>query len=255
MEKQKITNIASVGIIYRGRNPGEMFMEVKDDDHPIKLVRRQLCFIGGNWIGAGAKNDRGPLDTFRRELQEEFSFKRPIRTSVELKLLGLAETETFAPFPEPTQPVSDRDRHQLEELKTAICEGCAPFGAFANTVTKAAMDAADPENTRESFTTLACYWAAPLAESWWRILKDLQNKFNNLSNESITLLTSLDEILAHGTRTAFGHDYVLRQFFLAMGLSEAKKLPLVNNIASLHMGTALASYEEYLGHYDITRKP
>ncbi len=254
--KRSVTNIASVGIIYRKSDPREIFIEVKDDGHPIKLVRRQLCVIGGNWIGDGAKQDRGPLDTFRRELEEELSFDRPLKTGGDLQALGLlAEAEIFAPSPEPTKKVSVDDRTQLKYLKAVISESAVPFGAFTNTITKVAMDTVDPENKRDNFIVLACYWTVPLAEPEWQKLRDLQQRFGNLSNESITLLTSLDEIIATGVKTSFAHDRVLQRFFLAMGFSEAKNLPLVEGLESVFEGPVLASYEDYLEQYEIAKRP
>ncbi|HEY4510354.1 MAG TPA: hypothetical protein VJJ73_00775, partial [Candidatus Paceibacterota bacterium] len=245
-------NISSVGIIYRGESPDEIFIEVKDDEHPIVYARRKLCFIGGNWIGEGAKSDRGPLDTFKRELREELSFDRPIRSSVELRLLGMATgTEEFKPSPQSTQP-TELDRHQLENLKLVICRGIAPFGTFLNTVPKKVLDAADPENKREGFTTLACYWVCALDEVRWRSLCLLQKKFGNLSNESLTLITTLHEIIESGTRM-YGHDLALKNFFIAMGFPEARKI--VNYIECEEVGTALATYEDYLERYEVVKRP
>lgn len=253
--RRAIRNIASVGIIFRQSNPSQIFLEMKDDGHPIKLVRRQLCFIGGNWIGEEARKDRGPLDTFRRELIEEISFERPIRDSVELALLGLADAESFMPAPALRNMVTEDDRTWLQEFKWAACDNCVPFGDFINTVTKAALDAADPENERDTFTGLICYWAVPLNESCWHELGYLQHKFGSLSNESISVVTSLQELVKNRTKTAFGHDRVLQRFFLAYGLKEAGSLSLVDGVESEHVGTTLASYSDYMERYEILRKP
>ena len=160
-KKIHVLNIAGVGIIYRASNPRELFIEVKDDGHPIKLVRRQLCFIGGNWIGETAKGDRKPLDTFRRELGEELSFDRPIRNSVELALLGLANIKEFAPTPNPSAEATEQDIADLNDLKRVMTNSAIPFGDFLNTIPKAALDSADSENKRDGFTTLASYWEIP----------------------------------------------------------------------------------------------
>ena len=254
-EKTRIVNIAGVGIIFRESNPSEIFLEVKDDGHPIKLVRRQLCFIGGNWIGKTAKDDRNTLHTFRRELGEELSFDRPVRNSVRLALLGMADIEEFAPTPDPSAKVTEEDTDELARLKRVMVRTAIPFGDFLNTIPKAALDAADPQNKREGFTALCSYWQIPLGENNWARLVDLQTRFNNLSNESITVVTSLEEIIRTDTKTAFGHDWVLKEFFLDHGLKDAENLPLVHGTESVYAGMPMDSYNQYLRCYDVARHP
>jgi len=255
LAKTSVTGIASVGIIFRAVNPNEIFIEVKDDGHPIKLVRRQLCFIGGNWIGEGARNDKNTFDTFKRELDEELSFDRPCRDSVELNLLGHADTEQFAPVPQPVAKVLSVDEEDLDNLKRAIVMSATPFGDFLNTVPKTALDAADPTNKRDGFTSLISYWVAPLQEDVWESLLRLQRKFKNLSNESITLVTSLTEIVQTNTRTSFAHDRVLQRFFLHHGLEAAKNLPLVPDLSSVEAGMPLSTYNDYLERYEVAKRP
>ena len=260
-EKIKVTNISSVGIILRRRDPTQLFLEVKDDGHPINLVRRQLCPIGGNWIGDAAKADRNTLETFRRELQEELSFDRPIRSSIELALLGQADIEEFAPTPDPAASPRKRDIAALAHLKRVICESALSGNDYIITIPKAVLDAADSENKRDGFTTLCSYWTIALEEKEWTMLVKLQEKFKNLSNESITLITSLDEIVQTGTNTAFGHDQKLQRFFLNASelwgpeYATAKDFPIVPGIESIYASPSLSSYEEYLERYDVARKP
>ena len=255
MEKIKITNIAAVGIIYRAFRPDQIFLEMKDGGHPIKLVRHQLCFIGGNWIGEAAKQDGNTLATFRRELNEELSFERQIRNSAELTQMGMAEAATFAPTPSSGVLVTYEDHWNLKYLKNTICRSAVAFGDYMNTVPKSALDAADPGNTRDGFTSLASYWTIGLNEDDWHALRALQKKFGNLSSESITMVTSLDEIVRTGTNTAFAHDRVLRRFFLANDLVDANFLPLVPGLKSVPAGMPLPSYTAYLERYDVERTP
>ena len=73
--KTSVSNMSAVGIIYPSFNPGLLFLEIKDDGHPVKLVRRQLCPIGGNWIGEAGRQDTNPFATYLRELEEETGMK------------------------------------------------------------------------------------------------------------------------------------------------------------------------------------
>lgn len=254
--KTKITNISSVGIIYRAGNPSNIFIEVKDDGHPIKLVRRQLCPIGGNWIGKAAARDINTFMTFARELDEELSFDRPVRNSVELAQMDMAVDQTFAPTPIKGVEATKDDRLTLQHLKDAILVSAVAFGDYLNTVPKAALDAADPANKRDGFTTLVSYWLVRLVEDDWRRLCSLQSKFGNLSNESLALVTSLDEIIQTNTKTAFAHDRVLQEFFYQFGYTNAEQFPLVPGLESVRKRTSpFSSYAEYLDHYDVAKMP
>lgn len=255
----QITNMASVGIIFRASNPKEIFIEMKDDGHPIKLVRRQLCLIGGNWIGEKAREDNCPLDTFRREVEEELCLEeKPIRTTKELVQLGLTDREkSYQVATTIFKKAVAKDCMQLQNIKRIIMTSAVPFGDFLNTVSKKAMDKADPANSRGDFTTLVSYWSVPLSEKNWKTLHYLQDKFGNLSNESVTMVTSLTKVIDQGLKIAFGHDQVLQRFFIAMGFKEAKKILIVDNdnILSIPVGTSLSSYNDYFGRYEISKRP
>ncbi len=249
-----ITNLSSAAIIYRRADPSQVFLEVKDNGHPVKLVHGQYCFIGGNWIGENAKYDRNWRDTLNREVLEELTFDRPIRSGEELVQLGLADICQFSPTTIAAVP-NVTDLNDLGDLRAEIMNGSVPFGMFLNTVSKEAMDAADPANTRQCFSTLCSYGMMPISEKKWQRLERLQVKFQNLSNESITMITSLDEILKKNLKGAFGHDQVLRSFWLAMGLRGVKEMPIVQGVASHSAGPAFATYQDCLEMYDIAKKP
>jgi hypothetical protein len=255
MAKRLFTNIYSVGFIYPRTHPSDVFIEIKDDGHPTKLVRGQLCPPGGNWIGDGALKDYGPLDTFRREINEEISFDRPIQNSLELMQMGMADMELFVPKPAPLFKPTKDDIEWLNHIKAVICESATPFGMYENIVTKAAIDKVDPENKKDGFTTLTCYWLVPLSDVDWKILGKLQRKFGNLSNESITMVTSLPEILSSRTRFAFGHDFAYRKFLLSMGISFGREIPSVYGVESSYVGQILSNYDEFLEIFDIAKKP
>lgn len=255
-QKTSITNIAGVGIIYEEAYPANIFIGRKDKTHQIMLGRDQLCPIGGNWIGETAKGDLNPLETFRRELREEISFDRPIRSSKELAQMGMAEAKTFAPTPIGGIEITEEDREDLAKLKDVITRSATPFGDYLNTVPKAALDAADPTNKRDGFTTLASYYMVPLNNRNWERLEDLQHKFGNLSNESATLIVDLGTIVARNMKIAFAHDRVLKEFWIQMGFKpKAERLPLVPGLDSQLMSMPLSTYAAYLERYDVAKKP
>ena len=253
-EKKTVTNVSATGIFYRVSNPAELFMEFKDDGHPLAHARRRLCVIGGNWIGPNAAADLLPINTFKRELNEELTFERPKRDSLELHLLGLAEYRVCNPTPQPTIEVHPDHELILQDLKAYFRETCLPWGAYINSVTKTALDDADPANERDGFEVLSLYYAVPCIEDIWRQLILLQGLYGNLSNEALTRIISLDEIIRYGIRFAFGHDRPVQRFFNAFGIREAGGMPLVPHIGSEPVEMP-GSYEEILARFDVIKKP
>lgn len=236
-------------------NPAEIFIEVKDNTHPLKLVRGGLCPIGGNWIGQTAVRDGNPLATVRREIREELTLdSKPVNTEA-LVELGLAKVvENYATFRDESV-VTNFDRRKLDVVVGAIIDSLCPFGSYLNTTTREAMLSADPTSTLETFTTLSCYFLAPLDDATFSKLSILQGSIGNLSNESTTLVTSLDEILEWNLSGAFAHEQPLRDFFLAMGLRRAKCMRIVPGQTSVYAGPPLASYADCLAVYDVAKKP
>jgi len=231
-------------------------MERKTDDHPRKLVRGQLCFLGGNWIGKGAQEDANPLATWRRELSEELTLKRAKRDTHELQLLGHHTSQDLPPTEISGATVTPEDEHQLEALKETMRQAAVHYGEFLNTTPKAAYDAADPENKQAGHTGLTCYFAVPLEDADWEVLCRLQDKFGNLSGDANTVITSLDEIIAKDIKTAWAHDLVLRKFFRDHGFKEAEQLPLVPGMSSVPVGhPPFGTYAEYLNIYDVLKNP
>lgn len=253
-ERVTVNNISSVTIIARAAKRNQIFIEVKDDGYPLRVFRRCLCPIGGNWIGQAARQDRNPLDTVRREINEELSLDKRTASMLELSLLGMKPEKNFYQTPSFDQPAEEAEIKVLNELKRVITESCAPFGDYLQIIPKEVLDRADPENKRDGFAGICSYWVVVLNEYDWEQLTALQKKFGNLSNESVTLFTSLEEIIETGVKTAFGHDRPLQQFFLCHGFSAARQFPLIEGISSQPIPT-MASYTDYLEKYEILRKP
>jgi hypothetical protein len=255
VQKIKITNISSVALPFRQANPAEVFLEIKDKTHPLVLVRGGLCLIGGNWIGQVAVNDQNPLGTLRRELVEELTLQGKNVSTSELVDLGLTDRSERYASPRSDARPSQADEVMLMEVISTITEGLVPFGSYINTTTRQAILAADPDSTREGLTTLSCYWPVPMGEEQWRNLVHLQGTYGNLSNESISLIISLDEIIERGISGAFAHEQPLQAFFLAMGLARAREVRIVPGQTSVFVGPPLATYLEYLEQYDIVKLP
>lgn len=255
MEKAFIDHIAGVGIVFRASDPSQVFIEIKDDGLPIKAFRRGLCPIGGNWIGELAKKDRNALETFRREFNEEIALKSIAASTLELRLLGDIPEGNFYQTPRANYTPSDEETEALNSLKRFITGVREPFGDYIIDMPKEVFDKADPENKREGFNVLVSYWLIALSEIQWGQLVSLQDSFANLSNESVTVITSLEEIVDAGIKFAYGHDRPLQEFFLTQGFQSARRLSLIDGIAYQKVGMPLASYSDYLDIYDVKRKP
>lgn len=251
---KNILNIASVAIVYKASDPSKIFLEIKDNTHPLLLVRNKFCFIGGNWIGKEAISDKGPLDTIRRELKEELTLTKKNVNTKELVELGIATQSEEYQVLSQAQP-SEYDIIMLRELARIISNKLTPFGLYLNTVTSKAILSADPNSTRDGFTSLCCYWKVALNDTHWMHLSYLQDTYKNLSNESISAMLSLEEIIGKNIYGAFCHDKVLKDFFLSMGLTRAHKMKIVPNQKSVYAGPIKETYEEYLKEYNVIKKP
>ncbi|MEK9173236.1 MAG: hypothetical protein AAB594_01525 [Patescibacteria group bacterium] len=253
--KPKVNNIASVGIIYRESNPAEIFLEEKDGGYPVKLFQNCLCPIGGNWIGEIAKSDKNTFSTFRREIEEELSLSNGAASNLELNLLGIISKEKEHLVSHGQRKPEARDAESLSKVKEEIKKLAAAFGDFMISVPKSLLDQADPKNKLNGLSSLVSYWLVPLSEESWQTLKALQKKYSNLSNESQTRITALDEIVKTKKRIAFGHDRAFQKFFLSRGLNDANKMPIVSDIGVEEIGQPLDSYQEYLVGFEISKKP
>ncbi len=255
MLRRKIGNVAGVGIIYRAIDPGKIFTEVKDDGLPAVVFRRGLCTPGGNWIGEAARADTNPLATYRREIGEELSLERAAASTLESRLLGMEPDGNFYLVPRANVKPTPGQISALADIKRVIIEGATPFVDLLNTTPRAVLDRADANNKKGDIIAVVSYFATALREPEWHELAALQAAFGNLSNESITLVTSLDEIITNGMRWAYGHEHAMRRFFLAFGLEAAKDMLETEDVTSECLGTPRASYDDYLVEFDIERRP
>ena len=170
--------------------------------------------------------------------------------------MDLAEAQKFAPTPVNKVEATNFDLPGLENLKDTMVRNAYAFGDYLNTVPKSALDAADPSNKRDGFTTLTSYWTIHLRANDWENLCAFQRKFGNLSNEAVTMITSLNEIVRTNTKTAFSHDMVLRNFFRSFNYELAEELSLVPGLESVKVASSpFHSYAEYLERYDVAKMP
>lgn len=255
MSKTLVNNISSVGIIFRESDPSQIFLEIKDDGLPLKAFRRHLCPIGGNWIGEAARQDADTWDTFYRELKEELTLQSAEVSTLELSLLGFIPDGKFYRTPKNELVPSNQQMIKLNIFKKFVESSWESFGDYVINIPKAVLGQTDSSNTRDGFSTLTSYWLVPVPEVLWEYMVDLQKEFGNLSNESITVITSLDEIVENGAKFAFGHDLAFQDFFLSHGFEQARNMSMVNGIAHRRVGKAWDSYAEYLEAYDVVRRP
>lgn len=250
-----VGHVSATLLVYRESDPRQIYIDLKDDGLPIKAFRRTLCPLGGNWVGDGARKDKNPAETLRRELEEELSFEKARRDSIELKHLGLGDAEMFDAVKVSSALVTEEDEKDLAHLKRVMCDQMAPFGDYIVHVSRQTLDAADPGNSREGFTYLTSYFMVGLSEDNWSRIERLQKKFGNLSNESISMITSLTEIVVSQTACAYGHEHGLGDFFIEIAKVADQPLPILSGTSGLRIGSPCDSYTQYLQQFEVARKP
>lgn len=255
MEKITVNNIASVGIIFRESDPKNIFIDIKDGGYPIKAFRWMHCPIGGNWIGQNALGDASPLATFRRELTEELSLDKQRIFTGETKQLGIDSEQQSYTVPKNDVIPTEKDYENLNYLKLIFSSDAKPFGDFRVIVPKSVFDKGVPDNTLGDIPSLFTYYLVSVRENDWRILEYLHEKFGNLSVESLAVVTSLDEIISTPRYTCCGHDRIMKEFFTQMGCVNASQYPLLEGITCESMGMPFGSYDKYLEHYEVLRRP
>lgn len=242
-------------VFYQASSPGNIFVEVKDGGYPVAVFRNHICCIGGNWIGEDAKSDLGPRDTLIREIGAELSFEKPVQDTLESHLLGdVATVVNYVAVPCAKEP-TDSDRAQLQELKLLVSTAAVHVGDNICSIGKEVFDRADPGNTKGDHVGMNSFFAVPLSDRRWRTLVGLQDVFGNLSNESLTHVTSLGQIVAKQERFSWGYDQIVQNFFLTQGLQKAREMSLVPGVTVEFLGASPGTYEEYLQRYDIARHP
>ncbi|MFA6354567.1 MAG: hypothetical protein WCX12_02710 [Candidatus Paceibacterota bacterium] len=254
MKRNTINHIASAGIIYPKNDPTKIFLEIKDKTYPIKKFRHSLCLIGGNWIGKAAKKDQSPSSTFNREVEEELSFRKPLVSSTELKLLGIKNSKDYQIKKLKHKPDS-KDIKSLRSIKTIIKKSKKPWGDFIHTINQKEILLSNFIGQNKNLVFVNSYWLIPLKEKDWAILENLQKKFGNLSEESQTVIISIDDILKNKIQIIWGHDHILKKFFLKNKINSANRLSIFKNIQSKNLGKTLKSYKEYKKKFTILRNP
>ena len=218
-----VSHFATCWLIYRKSHPDQILLERKFQ-HPDPQVDGRLCTPGGNWFDKGAEEDKGPLETGCRELVEELTFDRN-------------ELPYETPFS--GAEVTPGDRDDLETVLSQIFAVSLPFGAFLNSA------------KGRKYSTLVFYYSAGLDEDAWVKLVRLQEKFRNLSVESLTTITSLDEIVDRGDLSAYGHDRPLQIFFLSGGFEKALEMSLVEGFKTERLTWDLEQVVFKRGYRDI----
>ncbi len=254
MQKPSVGNISAAGIIYKESDPSQIFVETKDSGYPVKVFRNCICLIGGNYIGDGAKSDQNPCDTFLRESDEELSFEKKLITQEEYEKIGIFGGKAYHAAACKKEPAT-YDVFDLCDLKAAIRERARHFVDSIQHVPKSVFASADQTSKRDDLTGLNSCWAVPLDDDTWETLFDLQDNFGNLSNESISFLTSLNEILTSNIRCSWGYDRILQKFFLEHGLAEAENMAMVPGVEVKFLGEAMPSYGHYFQKFRVANHP
>jgi len=248
-----VNNFCAIGIIANTDNPEEIFTDIKWE-YPVAAFNNMVCPQGGNWFSESAKDDTGPLETLRRELGEELSFDNPADYGELVGLLGVDNPPPEIKIPK-IRHVTHSDKEKLAEIVTALQELARPFGDFYSHTPKSVLDTADPKNERGDMSAVVSAWVISLPPKLWKSLVTLQYKFGNLSNESRSVILSLDRMIDSRIRAAFGHDRILQRFWIDMGFPKARRLTLVEGIEHRQIGAPRERWTEYLLDFNPAKRP
>jgi len=214
-----------------------------------------ICPIGGNGIGKCALAERNTYETWRREVFEEMSIVKEVASTADATLLGLAPEQDYYIVPRKDVPPTIQDQDKLLYLKEVFTATAKPFGDFLVTVPKSVLDRGVPNNIRPGYTSILSYWKISVNEEDWATLSELHERYGNLSNESIGVIISLDEIIQTNRYTCCGHDQIMQKFFKEMRCVGADEYPLLADITCERVHMPLDSYDSYLELYDVVRRP
>lgn len=252
MSKISVNNICGVSIIYSAEDPSRIFLETKTSDYPVKVFAGTLCLIGGNWVGEAAKADVNPMATLQREIDEELCLV-PLTEEQheELSLLGLGQGTKYDL--QKNTNASETDIKSLAEVKKAITLSVVPFVDAISLIPKCVFDSSDTQNKRGDIQALLSNYLVPLEKDVWNELVRLQKTYGNLSNESLSVLLTFDEIRHKKLRVSWGHDRALDLF--CRTYVDDKGIPLVEGIVWQNHGRPMRSYAEYEELYDVAKRP
>jgi hypothetical protein len=250
----KVNNVSGSGILYPTSDPSEIFITAKDGGYPIDAFRNHLCASGGNWIGESARGDTSPRETFVREFHEEFSFDKPMQSAEEAIAVGIAtEAVSYRSIPCIKDP-SEQDIRDLQQIKLLVSRKAYHVADNIQRVPRIVFDRADAANQRGDMVSLNSFYAVPLEDDEWETLERLQREFGNLSNESISLVTTLSEIVERRTPFSWGYDQIVREFFLLHGFVEANEMYLVPDI-TVERIDPVGTYADILTRFEVARRP
>jgi hypothetical protein len=250
-KKIRVNSISAVGIVFKKTNPRHIFMEMKTPDYPRKVFASRGLIIGGNWVGPLAVNDLSTLDTLLREWSEEITPEKPLIHIEWMYLFKGEDVETYRIQPSAWVP-SKEQRQELERLKQVVANGYEPFQDYIQLISEEVFKSKDPQYNKGSFQGLCSVWECGLSDDDWDSLVNLQALSGNLSNESVTLITSLDEIVETRWEIGWGEDSMLRDFFVSKGVGkDCDKFPLIPELIVMRVGMPLSSYEDYLKTYEV----
>ena len=229
---------------------------MKDATYPKKAFALKLLCMGGNWLGTAAANDGSPKGTLIREIKEELSVKRPLGPVDDAELAQIfGHAVSTRTVDRKNVDPSEGDLDDLEAVKRAIIDSLFHLGDYIEFVPRIVFDRADPENKTGDVQGFASVWMAGLDDDVWAKLVRIQEKFGNLSSESISVITSLDEIVAKHLETGWSQDRILRDFFRRFGFPETDRFPLIPDVKATRMDESYTSYDEYMQHYSVVKHP
>lgn len=255
-EKTQVKVIVGSGFAYKVSDPGQIFLDIKTADYPWRIFASRMMFIGGQWIKEAAIHDNNPFATFVREVTEELSFERPRISTEEMRVVcPLVDYDSYV-APGGDVPATLNDEQGLAQVKARLIDPLRvrAFGDYYIRTPERLIQTLQPEYLGGDLTALFSIFTVGLEDDEWDRLAHLQAKFGNLSNESQSVIISIDQVLAGSIAFASGYDQIARDFWISQGFPAAAGIP-IQEIEVVRIGDLLASYVDYLARYDVLNRP
>ena len=260
--RQNASHIAAVTLIFPEDDQTVFFCDLKDEGY---IFPWSLIMTGGNWVGEGARADKNPNDTAAREIMEELTLTPKQQRGVEADLLFGGGSEDFT-RPRPLIEPTSADRNLLENLKRFIVLARKPFSDFwciasGDDLWRLSGDQYKQRMSKKGLSRadnlrgICSVGLSPLPRKSWADLLYLQNKYRNISQESLSFVASLENIVSTGLNFSYGQDKMYQRILLRHGYDQARNLSCAPEYLVEEIGEPMDTYQDYLDLYEVAKKP
>jgi|SRR3989344_4047803 len=229
---------ASVLILPSGRERDDVLLAIYDNGYPVKAFRNHYNFIGGN-----TQKDASPLDTLKRELQEEFNSTSTDSTETAGSIFGLKSPQAYVRNDSYLAGRRYVDLELMQELRNAVIKNIVTYNDFLVGLKKEYMD------TEKDLKEITSVFLSEIDnELFNRIGLELKDG-KQITNEGFARIVTSEELKSGNPRGAWGYSTMIGNI---LGI----KVPEYDfiDVTSLNQKPK-QSYKEYKSEFEYERNP